>query len=466
MNQDGSELDGLPADELLLAQALEAELWEGGQVPVPADAPESIRAEARALAGLARSVGAVGRHTLVRPEFRAAARERLMARVNADSPTQQIGVPIRLDVWARRRRGVLTWAMRSAAGVIALSMAGFATVNASASALPGDALYPVKQASETLAVQLASDDEARALALLRRADARLDETARLLQQGRTADAVQVAEQYEATVNAATTQLSTADTQPTTAKDVVEAQTFQAKLEEQQKRLRQVLDQAPESARPGLTTALAASSRGREQVTATGTATPGQAPTREPTRGATATAARVTLTAAPAPSDDVAKSDDDERERGRGQEKRELSAAPTAQAQRGGNDDRRGDRKDEKKDEKREDKESDDAPAQEQSVPPTVRVTPSPVRQEQSGQRQRSDEKEQPVQAPSQSSGDRGGSDRKDERRTPTATSVPQRPSSTPTVAPSRSDDGRQANGRSGDRGRDGQSDQDRERSDD
>ena len=46
----------------------------------------------------------------------------------------------------------------------------------------------LKQAQEELGVRLAADDQQRALALLRQANARLDETTRLLQQGRTLDA--------------------------------------------------------------------------------------------------------------------------------------------------------------------------------------------------------------------------------------------------------------------------------------
>ena len=52
---------------------------------------------------------------------------------------------------------------------------------------PADAA--VREAQEELGVRLATDDQARAMALLHRADARLDETARLLQQGRTDEAL-------------------------------------------------------------------------------------------------------------------------------------------------------------------------------------------------------------------------------------------------------------------------------------
>ena len=52
-----------------------------------------------------------------------------------------------------------------------------ATLTASANALPGEALYPVKQAKEEVAVRMAADDQARALALVQRANARLVTTA-------------------------------------------------------------------------------------------------------------------------------------------------------------------------------------------------------------------------------------------------------------------------------------------------
>ena len=94
--------------------------------------------------------------------------------------------------------------MRGSAGLLAALVAVSANLTASASALPGDALYGVKQAQEELGVRLATDDQARVLAHLRRADARLDETARLLAQGRTSEAVETAQRYDQSVERATT----------------------------------------------------------------------------------------------------------------------------------------------------------------------------------------------------------------------------------------------------------------------
>src|SRR5207302_4502594 len=75
---------------------------------------------------------------------------------------------------------------------------------ASANALPGEPLYGIKQAQEELGVRLAPDDQARALALLHQADARLDETARLLHAGRTDEVAQTTQRFDEVIDRVTT----------------------------------------------------------------------------------------------------------------------------------------------------------------------------------------------------------------------------------------------------------------------
>ena len=200
--------------ELLLAQALEACIQAERKVPGSAQAiiarqPSWARPELRRLVALARVLEAAGANAAPSDEFRARARARLVAGIGGRRTT-----PLALHVpWlsalpsmtaAPHRGRRLRWLWRGTAGVLAAALSVVATLTASASALPGEPLYGVKQAQEELGVRLAADDQARALALLRQGDARLAETARLLQQGRTDAALQTTQQYDQVVERATT----------------------------------------------------------------------------------------------------------------------------------------------------------------------------------------------------------------------------------------------------------------------
>ncbi len=70
--------------------------------------------------------------------------------------------------------------------------------------MPGETLYQIKQAGEVLAVQLAPTDAARQQVLLSQIDMRLNETARLLEQGHDTEASANVERYNAAIDAATT----------------------------------------------------------------------------------------------------------------------------------------------------------------------------------------------------------------------------------------------------------------------
>src|SRR6266511_1957330 len=168
------QLPSKPNGELLLAQALD----------------ECIRAE-RAQPGSS-------------AVFVEAARSRLLHRITGE-PVALTAPWLRPVTGARRgRRARWKWLVRGSVGLFAALLATTAALTASANSLPGDALYGVKQAQEELNLRLAADDQARVLALLRRADARLEETAQLWQQGRTSEAVQLAQRYDQSVERATT----------------------------------------------------------------------------------------------------------------------------------------------------------------------------------------------------------------------------------------------------------------------
>ena len=226
-----------PTDELLLAQSLETCLRAERVLPGSSDAivarvPDSARAELTRLLQTARLVEEAAASATPSPEFKATARARLMRRITTGldaEPTQ----PIVLTALAGRprRSARRRWLLRGVGGLLAAGLTAAATLTASASALPGEPLYPVKQAKEEVAVRMAADDQARALALVQRANARLDETTRLLQQGRTEDALQTAAQYDESVDRATSTLVTAlGPQPGTSPA---AERFAVALAEQQ-----------------------------------------------------------------------------------------------------------------------------------------------------------------------------------------------------------------------------------------
>lgn len=217
----------------------------------------------RALAGMSRVpgsavmsseiaalVGIAGRLQLsatnVRPTatYRATTRERLMARIApvAAMPPQEHGTA---SSWRQR---AAIWAVRLSAAFGALSLAGAATASASASALPGDPLYVVKQVQENAVLQAAPSDSARQTVLLQQAGTRLDETGRLLDQGRQADADANLARYD--------QVLAAASQPETAPTEV----AQTQLERNQTRLNELLNTAPAPARGGLEHALQATQR--------------------------------------------------------------------------------------------------------------------------------------------------------------------------------------------------------------
>jgi uncharacterized protein DUF5667 len=202
--------------------------------------------ELTALVHLARSLEASAAAVKPTAEFRSAARERLLVQLTR-TPKRSAQPVTRARPSLRAR--LACWGMRLGVGLTTVSVFGAAAASASANALPGDPLYPIKQAGEVLAVQLAPDDAARQQVWLNQADTRLDETARLLEQGRDTEASASIGQYDAALDAA------AVDDPATA-------ALQPRLEEKQARLSALLKTAPVSARPGLQRALEATQRGQ------------------------------------------------------------------------------------------------------------------------------------------------------------------------------------------------------------
>src|SRR5258708_7328293 len=265
-----------PTRELLLAHALDACIAAERRAPGSAQAiidqqPVWLRADLVSMMKLAGSLDSAAASASMSPEFRRAARARLMEHIGADAmvePVPLIGprlsaVPSRNDHHPGRRRHS-RWAWRVSTGLLAAVLGVTATLTASASALPGDALYNLKQAQGELSVRLAPDDQARALALLGRADARLDETQRLLLQGRTTAALETTQRYGQNVERATTTyiITMNDTPEPGATPPMALHT---RLTQQQQQLQTILHSTPHPARADLREALVTTERGRALV---------------------------------------------------------------------------------------------------------------------------------------------------------------------------------------------------------
>jgi hypothetical protein len=105
------------------------------------------------------------------PAFRARLRDELAAAVTADEPARP---PIRHRRQARRRS--MSSPLISFGLVTAMMLSAVATYQS----VPGDALYPLKRATESTLVRLSTDDVARGERELVSAKTRAEEVARLL----------------------------------------------------------------------------------------------------------------------------------------------------------------------------------------------------------------------------------------------------------------------------------------------
>ncbi len=262
-----------PMRELLLAQALEACIAAerrrpGSASTIIAHQPAWARGDLRAMIGLVGSLDAAAADARVSPSFRAAARARLLQHIGGPAaPGPMIGsrltvLPVRTGHAPKTRRRS-AWMWRGSAGLVAALLGVTATLTASASALPGEPLYGLKQAQEEFSMRLAGDDQARALAMLGQADARLDETARLLREGRTEAAIETAQRYDQVVSRATTAYVV--TIDNTLQQTPGSDSLESRLTQQQDQLQTILGVAPETARADLRQALVSTERGRALV---------------------------------------------------------------------------------------------------------------------------------------------------------------------------------------------------------
>ncbi|MBV9328511.1 MAG: hypothetical protein JO352_32755 [Chloroflexi bacterium] len=274
-----------PTRALLLAHALDRCIQAERQVPgsanqIVARQPAWMRAELRRLLGLAGSLDAVAASAVMSEEFRLGARARLMRRITSTPGAAYVELGAAPTLVAGPRPGIFSpppavarvhkrrgrWVWRGAiGGILAAILAVVATLSASASSLPGQPLYSLKQATEELGVRLAPDDQARTLLLLRQANARLDETAQLLDEGRTDQAADTTQQFDNVLDqATTTYVVTIAAAPAQAQGPTTAQ-LETTLSQQQAQLQLMLATAPEPARAELREALVATERSRALV---------------------------------------------------------------------------------------------------------------------------------------------------------------------------------------------------------
>ena len=254
----------------------------GSSDDIVREAPPELQDELAQLITVVRALEAA-EWASATPAFRAGARIRFQAAAPAAS---RRGVPTGL-------RRATPWLARVAAGVVALGLAGYGSVLASAGALPGEPLYGVKQANEFVVLGLTRDDVSRALVLLRQAGDRLDEASRLAAAGQARAAGETLQQYVATLGRAAESLGRAQPRP----DPQARGEFEAELQQQVGRLDALARDAPPSLRPSIQEAQVVASRELSQIRE-----PGGPPAVAPSPSATAaTVAPVSPSPAASPS---------------------------------------------------------------------------------------------------------------------------------------------------------------------
>ena len=185
-------------------------------------------------------------------------------------------------VWPQRLNAVL-----AAVLVVVLIVGGWGTVAASAQALPGDLLYPIKRADESLRLGLAPDEESRAQLRLDFSGRRIDEAIRLIQANRTDGLDQVLADYNDQMQSALMSLQPSSPLTPSQQQAL-ASRMATELQRQSQSLSSVRQAAPPAAQANIDTALSSSQHAYSQATTLiqnpgggGTLLPTPAPSVEP-----------------------------------------------------------------------------------------------------------------------------------------------------------------------------------------
>jgi hypothetical protein len=198
-----------------------------------------------------------------RPGFREASRARLVKRLvpRQPAPTRQ---PLprsgqkRVPIFSRKL--ALSW-MLALALVVSLLSAG--TVYASAAALPGDMLYPVKLSVENVRLSTVND-AGEVLLATEFLQTRLDEIQALIEANREDDLHLVVEPFSARIATATHSLATVS-QGDAERAAQLAPLLEEALSVHTEVLTALLETVPEQAKPAIERAISSSSRGRDVV---------------------------------------------------------------------------------------------------------------------------------------------------------------------------------------------------------
>lgn len=245
----------LTADELEYLDRLIAQVLSGdssiedslAEVTIHRDEFESILRTAL----LAHSYGAPDRPT---ESFSRNSKARILNQLAANRPV----TPFRAK---RLRRIFLRPAFGLLGLVLAIGLSFSMVVNASASSLPGDSLYGVKRGLEAARLALTIRPAGDARLLLEYMDHRLDEASAGLGMNRETDAMTALEGYQESLDHLLTLTTGADIG---SNDQLFVE-IELGLEGQHQKLLQVLENAPDAAKPGLENALDRSSHGKEVI---------------------------------------------------------------------------------------------------------------------------------------------------------------------------------------------------------
>lgn len=192
-------------------------------------------------------------------DFVAQTKTRLLNRIRAQHKTS----PVIEDKKPRR----LSWLTRPAMVYISLMIAivmlasGVGVAGASASALPGDSLYPVKLGIEETRLALTQDPALDAELLLQFADRRLEELIALTETSREGDIELALAGYEERIG----QLLDLVDEGEIDDEGGTLSTVRFELDHHQEVLQAILDNAPESAHKGLENALERSRHGKDVI---------------------------------------------------------------------------------------------------------------------------------------------------------------------------------------------------------
>ncbi|GEM_PF-6384664 len=257
----------------LLQQGIDA-IAKGGTIEDFISGHNEQAQELRELLQLAVQTGMVLAEVQPSPSARAATLSLVLER-SQRKPTRGASI-ITLAAFPQLRQIA---AVLIAAVVLVLAPASAFVV--SANALPGDSIYPIKEAWEDIQLTLAFNDEGKANTYASLALRRTEEMAELSKIGRPVPVEAINKLAKYTSTAMNTPENNGSTTP--------VQRLEELTERQQKVLMEVAAVAPEAAQPALQHALEVSRRGHQKAKeqAAGTTQNNSGPGRQDTAGATA-----------------------------------------------------------------------------------------------------------------------------------------------------------------------------------